>query len=535
MRAQDLFVRIAAPQSGFCSVLGMRHRVLQLLVICFGMATGVFAQAPNPTPQRSHVERFRSTEARAERAEADATAKLNTNANDVDTLNARAYARMGVGRYKEAYDDLSRAVALQPAQAEYRASLGYALWKIGRHTEAIEAERAAIKLDDKNFTAHYQLGRFLLFTGGSDKQKLNEAGMHLRRALEIDPRRAEVRFDLLTTYRALGDAAHAFAQLKLLENSHPADPRVTYIDALLTSDRGDLNAAINGFRDALRQDPTLLGAWQDLGLAFIKLGRWSEAVETFAESVKRQSDSVELAYFHALSLFNSGKVIEAERETRRALRLDAGASAAHTLLGIILASRGGGDVEAAESLMQAVALDAGSFDAHFYLGRVQYAMREYEAAVKALRTAVTLNPRHAEARFFLGTTLEVAGDSEAAMLEYQELVKIDPQSTIGQVGLGALLVKRGKTDEAIAALQRATTINPKIFEAHWALGRALALASRFDEAIAALQKAVTLMPDRPDAHYQLGLALRRAGRTVEAAREFEIVDRLNAKFRTRTN
>ncbi|MFN2511185.1 MAG: tetratricopeptide repeat protein [Pyrinomonadaceae bacterium] len=512
----------------------MRHPVLQLLVICIGTATSLLAQVPTPDQQRSHVERFSSTEARAKRAELAANANLNTNANDVDALNARAYARMTTGRYQEAYDDLSRAVTLRPTHAEYRASLGYVLWKIGRHNEAIEAERAAIKLDEKNFTAHYQLGRFLLFTGGSDKQRLAEAAVHLRRALEIDPRRTDIRFDLLTTYRSLGDAGQAFAQLKLLQNSHPSDARVTYIDALLTSDRGDLNAAINGFREALRQDPTLLGAWQDLGLAFIKLGRWNEAAETFVEGVKRQPDSVEVAYFHALSLFNSGKVFDAERETRRALRLDAGTSAAHTLLGIILASRSGGDVDAAESLMQAVALDAGSFDAHFYLGRVQYALREYQSAVEALRTAVTLNPRHAEARFFLGTTLEVSGDSEAAMIEYQELVKIDPESAIGQVGLGALLVKRGKTSEAIVALQRAATINPKIFEAHWALGRALSLASRFDEAISAFQHAVTLMPDRPDAHYQLGLALRRAGRNDDAARAFEIVDRLNAKFRART-
>jgi len=513
----------------------MRLRGFQLVAICLTSALNLFAQSAAPVPQRSHVERFSSSEARAERAEVAASGKLKANANDVEALNARAYARMGVGRYQEAYEDLNRAVALQPNNAEYRASLGYVLWKIGRHAEAIEAERAAIKLDDKNFTGHYQLGRFLLFTGSSDKQRLAESAIHLRRALEIDPRRTEVRFDLLTTYRSLGDAAQAFAQLKLLENTHPSDPRVTYIDALLTSDRGDLNAAINGFREALRLDPTLLGAWQDLGLAFIKLGRWNEAVETFAESVKRQPDSVEVAYFHALSLFNSGKVVESERETRRALRLDAGTSAAHTLLGIILASRGGSDVEASESLMQAAAIDPGSFDAHFYLGRVQYALREYPAAVNSLRTAVQLNPRHAEARFFLGTTLEVAGDSEAAMLEYQELTKIDPDSAIGQVGLGALLVKRGKTDEAITTLQRAITLNPKIFEAHWALGRALAIASRFDEAIVALQKAVALMPDRSDAHYQLGLALRRAGRAEEAAREFAIVDTLNAKFRTRTN
>lgn len=511
----------------------MRLRVLHLIIICLGSAAGISAQTPAPAA-RSHVERFSTMEVRAERQEQDANAKLLANPNDAEALNARAYARMSLGRYKEASEDLSRAVALKPANAEYQAGLGYALWKIGRHAEAIEAERKAVKLDDKNFTSHYQLGRFLIFTGGDNKQQLTEATEHLRRAIDLDPRHSEVRFDLLSAYRALGDVAQALAQLRLLEEARPSDARVTYINALLASDRGDLSTAINGFREALRQDPALFGAWQDLGLAYIKTGRWNEAVESFAELARRQPDSVEVAYFHALSLFNSGHVPEAEKEARRALRLDAGTSAAHTLLGIILASRGGADTEAAESLTQAVAIDPASFDAQFYLGRVQYALRDYASAAKSLRAALAINPRHAEARFFLGTALEAAGESEAALVEYQELVKLDPQSAIGQVGLGALLVKQGKTAEAIATLQRAVKLNPKIFEAHWALGRALALNEQFNEAIESLQRAVTLAPDRPDAHYQLGLALRRAGRTDEAAREFATVERINAEFRSRS-
>jgi len=482
---------------------------------------------------RSHVERFSSTEVRAERADGEATAKLNANPNDVEAINARAYARMSLGRYKEAYEDLRRAITLKPTNAEYQAGLGYTLWKIGRHAEAVEAERSALKLDDKNFTAHYQLGRFLVFTGSNNKQQLAEAATHLRRALEIDPRRGETRFDLLTAYRMLGDNEQALVQLRLLENSHPSDPRVTYIDALLASDRGDMNTAINGFRQALRQDPTLFGAQQDLGLAYTRLGRWSDAIETFAELAKHQPDSIEVAYFYALSLFNTGRIAEAERETRRALRLDAGAAAAHTLLGIILASRGA-DVEASESLSQAVAINPNSFDAHFYLGRVKYALGEFAAAAKSLRTASELNPKHAEARFFLGTALEAAGESDAALVEYQQLTQIDPQSAIGQVGLGALQVKQGKIGDAIATLQRAVSLDPKSFEAHWALGRALILAQRFAEAIESLKTAVALLPDRADAHYQLGLALRRASRTEEAQSEFAIVERLNAEFRART-
>ncbi|HMF55238.1 MAG TPA: tetratricopeptide repeat protein, partial [Pyrinomonadaceae bacterium] len=381
-------------------VLALFHLVCSATVLL-----GQTASAPTPTvAERSHVERFSTPRVRDERAESEATRKLAANPNDAEALRTRAYARMGLQRYPEALEDLRRSLTIEPNNVTVKANYGYVLWKLGRRAEAINEEREAVKLDEKNFTAQYQLGRFLMFSGG--EQNLREAATHLRRALEIDPRQSEIRFDLLAAYRTLGDTAQAIAQLNLLQDSRPADPRVTYVDALLASDRGDLNAAVTGFRQALRLDPNLYGAKQDLGLALIKLKKWNESAEVFADLARQQSDSVEIAYFNALSLFNTGRSDDAEREARRALRLDAGAAAAHTLLGIILAARGGHDAEASEALTQAVALDQNSFDARFYLGRVQYAMQDYASAVKSLRGAIALDGRNPEARFFLGTALE---------------------------------------------------------------------------------------------------------------------------------
>jgi tetratricopeptide (TPR) repeat protein len=377
------------------------------------------------------------------------------------------------------------------------------------------------------------LGRFLLRLG--QQKDLNEAIAELRKALELDPRQYEARFELIAAYRELGNLAEAAAQLDVLQESRPTDPRMFYVTALLDTDRNDMNSAVKNFNEAITRDPTLFAAWQDLGLAYAKANRWIDAVNAFAEVARHQPNSIEAAYFHALALYNSNKTSEAEAEVRRALRLDAGAVEAHTLLGIILASRGNANSEAGDALSQAVALNPNSFDAQLYLGRVQYALKDYAGAVKSFRAAVTIDPRHAEARFFLGTVLELAGDSSAAMSQYEELLKGDKDSVMGQLGLGALLVKQGKLEEALVALQRAVMLDPKEFEAHWALGRALALKERYAEAIHSLQTAVALAPNRSDAHYQLGLALRRAGRTDEANREFAIVDRLNAEFRTSTN
>ncbi len=507
----------------------IKSSVVLLLTLALVSAASAQGSAQG-AKERSHVERFSTPEVKAERDETAASAKLAANPNDDQALNARAIARMRLGRYNEAYEDSRRAVILKPADSDYQANLGYVLWKLGRPDEAVSAERTAIKFNPKNTIAHYQLGRFLLRLG--QQKDLSEAIAELRKTLELDPRQYEARFELIAGYRELGNLAEAAAQLDVLQESRPTDPRMFYVTALLDTDRNDMNSAVKNFNEAITRDPTLYAAWQDLGLAYAKANRWRDAVNAFAEVARHQPSSIEAAYLHALALYNSDKTSEAESEVRRALRLDAGAVEAHTLLGIILASRGNANSEAADALSQAIALNPNSFDAQFYLGRVQYAMKDYAGAARSFREAIKLNPRHAEARFFLGTALELAGDSNAAMAEYQALLKGDPDSVMGQLGLGALLVKQGKIDEALVALQRAVTLDPKEFEAHWALGRALALKERYGDAVQAFQTAVSLAPNRSDAHYQLGLALRRLGRTEEATREFAIVERLNAEFRT---
>ena len=512
----------------------MIYRSSLLLIIAFICAPWIRAQAvPKPAVTRSHVERFTTSKERAEQAESIANVRLASNQNDAAAFNLRGVARLRLGRYLDSYADLRRAVTLKPDSTEYQANLGYVLWKLGKVEEALAVTRTAVKLDEKSFAAHFQLGRFLVRLGGKDQ--LVEAISNLREALQLGPQEYDVRFELITAHRALGNNADATAQLNFLWDTLPSDARVFYFGALLATDRGDFNGAIKDFNEAVRRDPTLLDAWRDLGLALVKLERWTDAADAFAEFAHRQPDSIEAAYLHALGLYNTGKAGEAEREALRGLRLNPGAPAVQTLLGIILASRGNANVEAADSLSQAVALDPNSFDANFYLGRVQYVMKDFTSAVKSLKTATQLQPRHSEARFFLGTALEAAGQPDEAIKEYEHLIASDPDSVLGKLGLGALLVKQGKTEEAIDALKTAIAGDPKNFEAHWALGRALMLVQKYEQAVQALENAVSISPNRSDAHYQLGLALKRLGRTVDANREFAIVDRLNTEFRTNAN
>src|SRR5205807_3613184 len=121
--------------------------VLSQLLVCLGCPIVVFGQVPassSVATQKSHVERFSTPEMRAEKVEAETTAKLTTNPKDSEALNLRALARMRFGRYQEAAEDLRRAVSLNPKIAVYQANLGFVLWKLNHFEESIAAERAAL-------------------------------------------------------------------------------------------------------------------------------------------------------------------------------------------------------------------------------------------------------------------------------------------------------------------------------------------------------------------------------------------------------
>lgn len=455
--------------------------------------------------------------------------KIRKEPSNPVAYNERGLARSRLQKYAEALEDFKRAADLDSKNADYRANLGYILWKLGKTDEAVAAERKALELEPKNFTANYQLGRFLLRTG--NEKFIREATEKLKTAIEIDPRQYEIRFELIAAFRQLNETAAALAQLDILQEALPSNARVNYVSALLFLDRRDYKSAIEAFHEALRKDENLSSARQDLGLLYIKQGDWTQAEETFAELARRQSDSAVAAYFHALALYNLKKMPEAETEVRRSLRLNVSEAEAHTLLGIILTNKGNSDAEAIESLSQAVAVAPENFDALFYLGRVQYLSKNYTDAIKNLKSAVNLNKTNTEVRFFLGSALEAVGDSDAALAEYSELTKLDSKSEYGQIGLGVLLLKQGKADEAIASLKIAVGRNEKNFEANWALGRAFFLRENFAEAEDYLQKAVEIAPNRTDARYQLGLTLRRLGKTEEAAKQFAMVEQINKDFR----
>jgi tetratricopeptide (TPR) repeat protein len=188
--------------------------------------------------------------------------------------------RFNLSRAEKLYD---RAAELSPARkaevAQGRARMNE---RVGRHAEALGAWRVAVERDRKSAEAWTGLGRVQRLTGDSGAQKsleraialdpnntgaLSELGkLHvdfgraalaepvLRKALESEPRNAEVRRDLARALQANGKPAEALDVLVGPE-AGPAGAKTLQQAARIQREMGDLDGARKSLDRAIALEP----------------------------------------------------------------------------------------------------------------------------------------------------------------------------------------------------------------------------------------------------------------------------------------
>ena len=126
-----------------------------------------------------------------EQLERDLRAILAREPNNADALNALGYTLADrTDRYAEAYELVKRAYELKPDDHYVIDSMGWTLYRMGRHQEALMHLRRAMELNgDPEIAAH--LGEVLWMTG--DKEGAMEIWDTALQSTPDDPRLLDVK------------------------------------------------------------------------------------------------------------------------------------------------------------------------------------------------------------------------------------------------------------------------------------------------------------------------------------------------------
>ena len=191
----------------------------------------------------------------------------------------RCLARYDKQAWDEALSDCSKAIEIDPKDANAFYGRGGAWLANGDNDRAITDYDDAIRLDPKDAYAFVGRGYAWLVKGDNDK-----AIADYDEAIRLDPKNAPAFVDRSIAWLGKGDNDPAIADSAEAMRIDRKDAHAFATHGLALNARGDSDGAIADYNEAIRIDPKLVGAHIDRGAAFLANGSLADAQTDFAQA-----------------------------------------------------------------------------------------------------------------------------------------------------------------------------------------------------------------------------------------------------------
>jgi serine/threonine-protein kinase len=280
-----------------------------------------------------------------------------------------------------------RALEIDPGRAEVHASMARVHRIAGRHEDALRHARRAVAIAPDSDEAHRLVGGILLDRGQA------EGFTSLQRAIELRPDYWLNHFELGIGYYDLGRYQEALAPFRRLTQLRPDFAPGFQALGTIYHLLGDTQQAIGNYQHALRLAPEAL-AYSNLAFAYYTEGRFEEALSHWQKAIELEPTSPAThrnlgdAYAR-LNRTSEARAAYAEAITRGTSLLSVNPRDARTIALVALCEAKLGRLdEASRQAAEAVALAPADNEVLYKAAVVQALRGEPDAAVRQLDAAV---------------------------------------------------------------------------------------------------------------------------------------------------
>ena len=255
----------------------------------------------------------------------------------------------------------------------------------------------------------------------------------------------------------------------------------------------DYERAAGEFEEALRLDPHLSEASEQLGICYFETRRYDAARNIFSRVTGSINPSLATYYLARIDLFENSF-----------------ATAIAKLRSLIKP----------ESFR----------DAPYFLGSAYYKSQHYDEAVAMLERAVRENERDFRAHLLLARAYQHVGRAADAEKEFRETERLHTYYTDGSVAIGncRALLAGGNRDEALRKC--VPLMDTDDVDKLAMLGMLFGEAGIDEQSHAAWSRALSLDPESPEFAYNLAFACFRLHKTADSARYAANAVRLRPEF-----
>ncbi|KPK17777.1 MAG: hypothetical protein AMJ62_00575 [Myxococcales bacterium SG8_38] len=377
-----------------------------------------------------------------------------------EPVNARVEMWQGkieaaLDRSDEAVRHFRNAITLDPGAIDAYMALAQHYTDTNRPTEAV----AVLVEAQKNVQITAGVRR-LLGWAELQRNELDAAITQFEQALEMEPRDSSAQFGVAQAYRRKSRLEEAAAALAKVEEIDAKFPGLQLEKGRLAEARGDLQAAIASYREALAQTPNDAALKSRLGASLVLSGELKEAEALLREVLEAQRYSAEAEHYLGRIALERNQLDEAQQHFQRASRLEPH-SGLYRMYLAWTALESNEMAAALRELDAALELDPTLGDAYWLRARIRTRAGIVRDALADLQKALELNPDRIEAWAAMAECHYQLGQTKEAIADLQKAVEGRPERGYWWYRLGRLQLDEGQAEQALASLNKATSLGDK--------------------------------------------------------------------------
>lgn len=232
-----------------------------------------------------------------------------------------------------------------------------------------------------------------------------------------------------------------------------------YAAAATAEDAKDYAALLQNARQLVSHYPNSSLAHYILGVAYGKLGSYSDATVAFQQAIKLKPDYIDAWNNLGWACSQSGRFAEAVGAFQQLIKLTPNDPQIWSNLGGAQAGQGH-EADAIAAYQMAIQLKPDYADAHFNLGAAYANRGKLVDAVSSFRLAVKYKPDFPEAWFNLGVVSSRQGENNEAVGFFQKAINQRPNYAEAWGGLVKAHLTLHQTDKANEAARELKRLNP---------------------------------------------------------------------------
>lgn len=341
----------------------------------------------------------------------------------------------------------------EPDFPQIHTRLSFAYYETGDSDGAMREAKTALAGNPDDPVAHLNLGAAL-----RDMRNFDAAKTEFQESIRSKPDYALAYTNLAVMLDDLRDHQGAIANYRKAIALQPSDALAHYNLGVVYGEIEDYQSAITEYREAKRLDPARLDVRQNLGSALIHTNP-AAAITEFRELVALAPDYPVCHLCLGNALYSVGRMEDAEKEFRIAMRADPADPIVHLQVGAVREAEKKYDAALAEYRKAA---DLNSVEAYGGIGRVLVYQGDYVSAIAALQRAEQLEPANWRNHHLRGLALENSGKREAAAAEFKQAISLAPKELEARLSLALLQEKSGDWVASLQNYHQAAVDEPPI-------------------------------------------------------------------------